>query len=330
MDVTISASTASLSVEDAEDFDRFAAAARGGHYTQTRAWADVAIAGRPLKQKYFLARDGRKVIGCGVLLQPRAAFLGAPVLRLERGPVCDDPERVAEVSRALCRAARLRGVGRVQVMPYWSGDDVEPVERALRDVRFRSVQELDGAHACTLRLAIGGKKDADILAGGERRKLRSELKQAEQKGARVRRGTSADVATFARLHADLMGRQGRGTKPAEFYERLAERVGPDGPASLFLCEHEGDAVAAVLVVQHAKQSTFVMGASDASRRPFTKMAPALMAAIRAARDAGCEVFDLGGVPMPEDQDEKRVNIARFKFDFASSPVRLVEEHARWF
>jgi lipid II:glycine glycyltransferase (peptidoglycan interpeptide bridge formation enzyme) len=60
------------------------------------------------------------------------------------------------------------------------------------------------------------------------------------------------------------------------------------------------------------------------------MAPALMAAIRAARDAGCEVFDLGGVPLPEDRDEKRVNIARFKFDFASSPVRLVGEHARWF
>jgi CelD/BcsL family acetyltransferase involved in cellulose biosynthesis len=327
MDVTLQAS---LSARDAEDFDRFATEAKGGHYTQTRRWADVAIAGRPLRSRYFLARDGGKVVGCGVLLQPHAAFLGAPVLRFERGPVCDDPERVAGVSRALCRAARLRGVGRVQVMPYWAGDDVEPIERSLREVRFRSVQELDGAHACTLRLAIGGKKDADILAGGERRKLRSELKQAEQKGARVRAGTADDVKTFARLHADLMERQGKGTKPDAFYDRLAERVGGDGPAALFVCEHEGDAVAAVLVVRHAKQTTFVMGASDASKRPFTKMAPALMAAIRWARDAGCEIFDLGGVPMPEDQDEKRVNIARFKFDFASSPVRLVGEHARWF
>lgn len=327
MDVTL---RATLSAQDADDFDRFAAEAKGGHYTQTRRWADVAVAGRPLRIRFFLARDAGKVVGSGVLLQPHAAFIGAPVLRLERGPVCDDPERVAEVARALSRAARLRGGFRVQVMPYWAGDDVEPVERALRAVRFRSVQELDGAHACTLRLAIGGKKDADILAGGERRKLRSELKQAEQKGARVRVGNAADVPTFARLHADLMGRQGKGTKPDAFYHRLAERVGPDGPASLFLCEHEGEAVAAVLVVRHAKLTTFVMGASDASRRPFTKMAPALMAAIRAARDAGCEVFDLGGVPMPEDQDEKRVNIARFKFDFASSPVRLVGEHARWF
>jgi hypothetical protein len=322
---------ASLSARDADDFDRFAAEARGGHYTQTRRWADVAVAGRSLRARYFLARDGGSVLGCGVLLQPRVAFLGAPILRLERGPVCDDPERVGDVAAALCRAARLRGIGRVQVMPYWADGDVEIVERALRGARFRRVQEPDGAHACTLRLAIGGKDDADILAGPERRKLRSELKQAEQKGARVREGSGrTDVTIFARLHADLMGRQGKGTKPEAFYDRLAERIGPDGPAALFVCEHEGDAVAAVLVVRHAKQATFVMGASDASRRPFTKMAPALMAAIRAARDAGCEVFDLGGVPMPDDQDEKRANIARFKFDFASSPVRLVGEHARWF
>lgn len=328
MDVTLEAS---LSARDAEDFDRFADEARGAHYTQTRRWADIAVAGRPLRARYFLARDGGKVVGSGIVLQPRAAFLGAPVYRLERGPVCDDPERVGDVARELCRAARLRGVGRVQVMPYWSDGDVDVVERGLREVRFRSVQELDGAHACTLRLAIGGKSDADILAGGERRKLRSELKQAEQKGARVRLGAErADVAIFARLHADLMGRQGKGAKPEAFYDRLAERVGPDGPAAIFVCEHEGDPVAAVLVVRHPKQTTFVMGASAASRRPFTKMAPALMAAIRWARDAGCDVFDLGGVPLPDDQDEKRVNIARFKFDFASSPVRLVGEHARWF
>lgn len=327
MDITLKAS---LSARDADAFDRFAAEARGGHYTQTRAWADVATAGRPLRARYFLAREGGAVVGAGVLLQPHAAFLGAPLLRLERGPVCDDPERVGEVARALSRAARLRGIGRVHVMPYWAGDDVEPVERALALVRFRSVQELDGAHGCTLRLAIGGKKDADVLAGPERRKLRSELKQAEQKGARVREGSAADVPAFARLHSDLMERQGKGTKPDVFFDRLADRVGGKGPASLFVCEHEGEAVAAVLTVRHGKQSTFVMGASDASRRPFTKMAPALMAAIRAARDAGCDTFDLGGVPMPEDQDEKRVNIARFKFDFASTPVRLVREHARWF
>ncbi len=319
----------SLSGRDAEDYDRFVSEARGAHYSQARSWADVATAGRPLRARYFLARDGGKVVGCGLVLQPSAVGLRAPVAHLERGPVCDDPERVAEVARALCRAARLRGIARTSIMPYWSGDEAEAVERALARVRFTSVQQLDGAHVYTLRLAIGGKKDADILAGGERRSLRSELKQAEKQGARVRLGGPEDVATFARLHGDLMGRQGKSTKPPVFFERLEGQIGEGRPAGLFVCEHQGDAVAAVLVVRHAKQATFVMGASDGSRRPFTKMAPALMSAIRWARDTGCEVFDLGGVPMPDDKDEKRVAIARFKYDFATAPVRLVGEHARW-
>lgn len=319
----------SLSGRDAEDYDRFVAESRGAHYSQARAWADVATAGRPLRARWFLARDGEKVVGCGLVLQPSAVGLRAPVAHLERGPVCDDPERVGDVARALCHAARLRGIAHTRVMPYWSGDDAAVVERSLARARFTSVQEADGAHVYTLRLAIAGKKDADILAGGERRSLRSELKQAEKQGAKVRAGGPGDVATFARLHGDLMGRQGKATKPPVFFDALAKQIGDGGMASLFVCEHQGDAVAAVLVVRHGKQATFVMGASDASRRPFTKMAPALMSAIRSARDAGCEVFDLGGVPMPDDEDEKRVAIARFKYDFASTPVRLVGEHARW-
>lgn len=319
----------SLSGRDAEDYDRFVGEARGGHYSQARSFAPMATAGRALAAGFLLVRDGERVVGGGLVLRPTAGGVAAPVALLERGPVCDDPERVPEVARAACRALRLRGVFRTRIMPYWSGDEAAAVARGLARARFVSVQEADGAHACTLRLVIGGRKDADILAGGERRSLRSELKQADQKGARVREGGPEDVPVLERLYADLMGRQGKKTKPPVYFERLAAQIGAGKPASLFLCEHEGDAVAAVLTFRHGKQATFVMGASDASRRPFTKMAPALMSAIRAARDGGCDVFDLGGVPMPDDDDEKRVNIARFKYDFAKEPVTLVGEHARW-
>jgi len=318
----------SLSPRDAEDYDRFVADARDGHYSQARMWSALATAGRPLLARYFIARDDDKVVGAGLVLQPHASILRAPVAKMERGPVCDDPERVAGVARAFARAARVRGIARTTVMPYWSEDAVDAVERALAEVRYRSVQELDGAHTYTLRLAIGGtKSDADVLAGSERKKLRSELKQAEKNGATVRTGTADDVAVFARLYGDLMQRQGRATKPRVWFDALARTIGES--VSLFVVTHENEDVAAILIVRHGKQATFVMGASDASRRPFTKMAPALMHAIRWARDAGCEVFDLGGVPMPGDTDEKRVNIARFKYDFVTKPVRLVAEHSRW-
>jgi lipid II:glycine glycyltransferase (peptidoglycan interpeptide bridge formation enzyme) len=44
---------------------------------------------------------------------------------------------------------------------------------------------------------------------------------------------------------------------------------------------------------------------------------------------GCDAFDMGGIPMSGDTDEKRRSIAQFKLDFAKQPVSLVGEHARW-
>ena len=59
------------------------------------------------------------------------------------------------------------------------------------------------------------------------------------------------------------------------------------------------------------------------------MALPMMAAVRWARDEGCTTFDLGGIPMEGDTDEKRAQIAQFKFDFAKERVSLVRQHARW-
>jgi lipid II:glycine glycyltransferase (peptidoglycan interpeptide bridge formation enzyme) len=59
------------------------------------------------------------------------------------------------------------------------------------------------------------------------------------------------------------------------------------------------------------------------------MVPAMAAAIRWAHAEGCDAFDMGGIPLEGDADEKRRSIAQFKLDFAKTPVSLVGEHARW-
>ena len=321
----------SLSPRDAEEYDRFVEDAPGGHYSQTRAWSDVATAGRPLAARWFLAQDGGKTVGAGLLLRPRAArFLLAPVAYMDRGPVCADPERVGHVVRALLGATRLHGIGRLAIMPYWTGADAGAVERSLVRGGFKNTQKADGAHVNTLRLPIGDRTDAEILSGGERAMLRRKLKQAEKAGARARMGTAADIATLSRLHGELMSEQSMSKKPALYFERLTQVLAPAGPAGLFVCEHEDAVVASALIVRHGDVATFVLGASDRSHRSFSKMVLPFLAAIRWARDLGCTVFDLGGIPTEADTDEKRRNIAQFKFDFDRTRVKLVGEHARWF
>jgi len=318
----------------AEDYDLFVEAAKGGHYAQARAWGPVAVAGRPASLRYFLAREGGRVVGTAMIVRPMAGPLPLPVAIVERGPVVADPADVGRVAQALVARARLHGVLRVQVMPYWAGDDAPVVEAALGDAGFTKVQEPGGAHAVTLRMDIGGKADDAILAGKERESLRRKLRQAEKAGATVRLGELGDVRVLEQLYAELMKGQGRDAKPHAYFERLAASIlsprdgAPRG--ALFVCTHDAEPISALFASRHGKVATFVLGATSAAQRSFSKMVLPMMAAVRWARDVGAEQFDLGGIPMDGDTDDKRAQIAQFKFDFAKAKVTLVGEHARWF
>ncbi len=329
----------SLEGAEADAYDAFVDAAAGGHYAQTRAWAEVAVAGRRLVPHFALARERGEVVGAALVLRPRVSGIPAPVAIVERGPVARTPGEVARLARALAHALRLRGVGRLSVMPYWAGEDAREVEKDLGTVRFRSVQELDGAHVVTLRLDIGGKTDAEILGGKERESLRRKLRQAEKAGVTTRRGDAKDLPVLRRLYAELMSAQGHTMKPDVWFDTLGRAIVAPGGAlpeagkargAFFLSEHEGEAVSALFASRHGPLAVFVLGASTGANKTFSKMAPTMMAAIRWARDEGCATFDLGGVPMDGDTDSKRHAIEQFKLDFAKERIHLVREHARWF
>jgi hypothetical protein len=319
----------SLEGPDEGDYDRFVLETRGGHYAQTRAWAKVARASRPCVARYFLARDGQRVVGAALLLRTSVGPVPLPVASVDRGPVCASVEDVPRVVRALCRSARRRGVARLSVMPYWAGDEAAKVSRDLEALRFRDVQEPDGAHATTLRVDIAGKSDDALFAAFVRDQVKKRSKIAEKAGARARKGEAKDLEAHRRLMGEMLAAQGKRDRPRAFYDALAAHLDDPRRGALFVCEHEGDIVSTVVVLRHGALATYVFGATSSAPKKFTKTVPPLVAAIRWARDAGCATFDLGGVPSAEDADAKRASIAEFKFYFASERVPLVREHARW-
>jgi hypothetical protein len=319
--------TRSLSPTDAAAYDAFVDRARGGAWAQARAWAPVAVAGRRFTSRWLLVRGRGRVLGAALVLRPRAVGpLALPVAIVERGPVVDDLADLAEVLAALRRACP----GRVQVMPYWADDEADRAERILADAGFNASAAFDGAHARTLRVDLTDKKDeAAIFAGKQGESLRRKLRQADKAGAVARRGGRADLARLEALYAELMAGQGKGDKPRAYWDALGALVDEGRRGAVFLCEHEGACVSALYASRHGRLATFVLGASSGVAKEFSKMAPAMAAAIRWAHAEGCEAFDMGGIPLEGDPDEKRKSIAQFKLDFAKVPVRLVREHARW-
>ncbi|MGH7283778.1 MAG: lipid II:glycine glycyltransferase FemX [Polyangiaceae bacterium] len=316
---------ARLSAEDGAIYDAFVERAGGAHYTQTRAWRSIASAGKHVHSTYFLAMDGGKAVGAAHVLRPALGLVAGPVAFVERGPVCECPADLARVLPLLAKALRRRGVLRLHVMPYLSGEEKSAAEHVLRENRFRDVQANGGAHARTLRLDLRG----DPFAGGERESLRRKLKQAEKAGVRAMRGKSSDVVALALLYRQMMRQQSRPSKSRAYFDAVARFV-DKGRGALFLSEQNGEAIAAAFVVHHAEIATFVLGASTIAQKPFSKMAPAMAEAVRWAKAEGCTAFDLGGLPRAGDRDPKRAQIAQFKLDFSKSPVDLVGEHARWF
>jgi Acetyltransferase (GNAT) domain len=318
--------TRKLSARDAEAYDAFVDEARGGAWAQARAWAPVAVAGRRFVTRFLLVRRRGEVIGAALVLRPRAVGpFALPLAIVERGPVVDDLENLPEVLGAL----RRRCPGRVQVMPYWAEGDADHAERILARGGFRPVQDWGSAHARTLRVELAGRDEAALFAGKQGESLRRKLRQADKAGATARRGTRSDLPALMRLYGDLMRGQGKGDKPHAYFDALGALVDGGKRGALFLCEHEGACVSALYASRHGRLATFVLGASSGAEKSFSKMVPAMAAAIRWAQREGCDAFDMGGIPLEGDPDEKRKSIAQFKLDFAKTPVRLTREHARW-
>jgi Acetyltransferase (GNAT) domain/FemAB family len=315
--------------DEARDYDAFVLGSEAGHAAQTRAWSAVARAAGHVVARFAVVRDGERIAGTALVLRPRVAGVPLPWAWIDRGPVVAEVDRLAPVTRAIARSLRRLGVARLRVMPYWSGTNAETAEVALRSIGMHDVQKPDGPHASTLRLAIGGQSDADLFSGKSKEQVRWRAGQAAKAGAVARRGTPEDWSRLRAMHAALMQSQGRRDRPDAWWQALARFTSDDGRGAIFACDFEGRTVAAAVTLRHGALATYAWGASVPEKLPFSKAIPALVAAIRWARDAGCTTFDLGGVPLEGDGDPKRNAIATFKYDFDKQRVRLVKEHAGW-
>ncbi len=329
-----------LTAHDARDYDGFVDVAPSGHFAQARQWSPLARAGRPFVSSYAIVRDAtERVVGSAHILRAQFAGLPLPYAVIERGPVVADPAMFGPVMRRLSRAARWRGIARLAVMPYWDLTSGAGVRATLDGLGWRSVQKMSGAHAATLRLALGGRNgDADpgdsaaletIFAGSDFRKLRQQYRSAERAGARARRGMAADLPCFVALYRQVMDQQRLHAKSDAWFDALAALdFGENGSVGLFFTEHDGETVGSALTIRHGRLVTLYLAASGRAPRKFSKMVTCLVAAVAWARRTGCD-FDLGGVPMTGDTDEKRLSIAQFKREFSTTRYELIGEHARW-
>ncbi len=142
-------------------------------------------------------------------------------------------------------------------------------------------------------------------------KTRYNIRLAEKKGIKIKKGNKKNFEKFWRLLIDTAKKNKFSTHSKEYYEKILEIPGTE----LFLAVYRDKIIAANIVLFHNKQVIYLHGASDYNYRKL--MAPFLLQwhQILEAKKRGCLEYDFWGI------DEKKwPGVTRFKKGFGGEEL----------
>jgi lipid II:glycine glycyltransferase (peptidoglycan interpeptide bridge formation enzyme) len=251
----------------------------------------------------------------------------------------DDPRlragAIAELARAL-QPLLPRNIAFIRFDSPWSGEwgKPAPFKRAAADIQPPDTVLID--------LTLSSD---DILAD-MKPKWRYNIGLAEKRNVVVNCNTASDgdeqgIDVFYRLLTETASRDGIAIHSIEYYRALfsecrndssflndpsflndedSRKETPPVQLRLYTAEHEGDVLAAIVVLFRGKAATYLYGASANIKRNL--MAPYALQwkAMQDAKAGGCAVYDLFGIPPDENPNHPMAGLYRFKTGFGGSIV----------
>ena len=155
-------------------------------------------------------------------------------------------------------------------------------------------------------------------------KWRYNILLSEKKGVQVKSGGIHEIEDFFDLLKETAKRDGIGVHNIEYYKTLFDMCnsydGKNIAIRLYIAEHEGMKIAANMVLFFGEIATYLYGASSSSKRNL--MAPYALQwkAIKDAKEAGCKIYDLFGIPPYEDPEHPMAGLYRFKTGFGGDII----------
>ncbi len=305
------------------EWDEIVAAHAKGSILQTRGWGKLKS---EFGWDWDLARAGES--GALILYRPLPLSLGA-IAYAPRGPVVDwrDSQATAALWQEMKATARRRRAWALWVEPPLL--DAPDARSRLQALGMRpTLRTIQPPRTIEIDLT---PSEEDILMR-MKSKTRYNIRLAERKGVQVREGDLQDVSTFHQLIEATSERNEFGVHSARYYQRVMEIFHPQGQASLWLAEVEGDVVAGIIVAALGDRAWYFYGASSSRHRKKMPTYALQWAAIRWAKARGCATYDLWGIP---DADEETLEaeftqrsdglwgVYRFKRGFGGEVTRFV-------
>jgi peptidoglycan pentaglycine glycine transferase (the first glycine) len=236
----------SLEKEDPE-WDAFVVSCPDPHQEQTSLWGDLQrLSGwTPFR---LIVREGSKIVGGVQILERPIKHFGI-IGYINRGPLLamDKPglkDRLIDTIKKLGKARKM--IYLAVVLPY----DARGFEPGLLREGF-TVQPamLPPSTPMMSTIVLDLTPDINRILMGMRASSRQNIRKAQKGGLTFREGFESDVAIFKQLLIVLCQR--RGVRPnvpqGDFLDLLWKAFAPKGHLRLFLTEHAGEPVSALML-----------------------------------------------------------------------------------
>ena len=252
---------------------------------------------------------GAGVTGTLLLLcrrTPAGTFVYCPL-----GPQAEAPseESGACLDRVACAVHPLLPTASLAVRfdPPWPEDRWSGAWRAAPAVQPLSTVIVD------LR-----RPEADLLAA-MKPKTRYNVRLAERRGVVVREAGAAGLDNWYRMHRDMARRQGITRHSLHYFRELfaaaATYPGRRPRLLLLIAEYAGEEVAGIVVSLFGRRARYLYGASADRHRHAMPNYSLQWAAMRLAKEAGCDTYDLFGIPRSADPTLPMAGLYRMKTGF---------------
>jgi lipid II:glycine glycyltransferase (peptidoglycan interpeptide bridge formation enzyme) len=170
----------------------------------------------------------------------------------------------------------------------------------------------------------------EILLTQMKGKCRYNIRLAEKSGVKVRVAEASEIGIFYSLYQTTAKRDRIAIHSRDYYESLLRQssAGAAGgftgaEVRLYIAEHEGEALAAIITLFSAREAVYLYGASSNDKRNLMPSYLLQWQAIQDAKQYGAAIYDFYGIPPTDDEKHPMHGLYRFKTGFGGKIIHRI-------
>jgi peptidoglycan pentaglycine glycine transferase (the first glycine) len=322
MSISSSRAISVSEISDREQWDSFLTSQPRGHLLQSYEWGELSKYLGGSIYRLGALEDGR-IIGAMLLtVSPVPLPLRVPGMRFNwlyssRGPTVERPDSSAlpALIHHAHDLARKEHAVVLRLEPNIADDD--PQEEAwiaaYRSLGFQvNPIAVHGRRSWVLDI----RPKAEDLLANFKMTWRQNVRSAERKGVIIREAESeADFNAYYDLLKLTSERDAFFIHDKDYHREILRQFQSKGDAVLYLAEHEGEAIAAKMLIRFGDWCWDMFGASSNNKRNLKPTYLLQYRCIQWAQARGCSYFDFRTIPEILEPGEEMWGVYEYKKGF---------------